>query len=175
MTAEQAKVAGRKRPVAPPKDSVSRARGRKTGQTDTVTEQRLAIISTMMRALTFRRGKTAKELAQKWDLSLARVHELTAEASKRVRAEVLDPDHVGATVGNALETVIERALKAGDRRTVVEAARVWAQISGANAPQRHEHTGAGGGSIHVDQTVTDVSKMSDDDLLSRMKALRSKK
>ena len=58
---------------------------------------RIDHIVELMRDFAFRRGKTAKELAKEWGLSLSYVHKLTAEASKRARAYV-DADTVAAEV-----------------------------------------------------------------------------
>jgi hypothetical protein len=50
-------------------------------------EERLEHIAGLMRAGTFERGRTARELAVVWGLCRQRVRELTAEASHRVMAE----------------------------------------------------------------------------------------
>lgn len=114
-----------------------------------VTEVRIERIAQMMRTLRFRRGLTAKRLAKEWGLGLDRVHELTAEASRRVCAEVKDPTATGAKVGSTLDRLLDRAnaqLAAGGDVSpqlvvaVTNAAKAWAHLSGANAPQKLEVT-----------------------------------
>ena len=105
-------------------------------------EARIAHIADLMRGLKYRKGVTCKALAQEWDLSEQRIWELSAEASKRVRAEVTDPDRVGAKVCTVLERVLDDAVDDGDRKSAIDAAKQWAIISGAAAPQRVKHEGA---------------------------------
>jgi hypothetical protein len=88
------------------------------------------------------------------------VQEITAEASKRVRAELTDPDRVTAKVCTALEQIIDEGLDChntftervdgnGDMRivpidpssahkNVIAAANTWADIAGIKAPKRIE-------------------------------------
>ena len=105
-----------------------------------MTEARIAVIADMMRALAWRRGKSGPELAAKWNLSLTRVEHLAAEASKRVRAELLDPERVSETVSCALDTTLRKALAANDHRNVIAAAKTWAEVVGSIAPQKHQHS-----------------------------------
>lgn len=104
-----------------------------------LTEERVAHIMTMMRGLLFRTGDTVKELAKEWDLCEQRVRELTAEASRRVKAEVMNPEQVGATVGMALEKTLHRAMEEGDHRNVIAAAKTWQELAipvqGGGLPQ----------------------------------------
>ena len=93
-------------------------------------------IAARMRALTFVRGVTARELAAAWGLSTDHVERMTAEASRRVRAEKRTPDEVRDMLQAALERVISAAFAAGDLRVVVEAARALTPIVGAAAPTR---------------------------------------
>ena len=97
------------------------------GYSHAVTEERIARVMAMMRDLTFRRGETAKELAKEWDLHPQRVAEITAEASRRARAEILNPDHVTVTVGQRMEQIVT----GGEDRDAVAAGKVWAQLAGA--------------------------------------------
>lgn len=94
----------------------------------------------MMRTLTFVRGKSGKELAKAWALSEQRVAELCAIASKRVRAEIADPERVTVDVCHALEKVLREALDMGDWKSVVAAGKTWATIVGAVAPARLQVT-----------------------------------
>lgn len=110
----------------------------------TLTEQRIAHIMDMMRRWEWKRGKSAGDLATTWGLAVSTVEELSSEASKRVRAEVTDPERVSGTVGMALQRVLDEGMEAtGDakwhgRKLAVESSKAWAQIVGAMAPQRHE-------------------------------------
>ncbi len=123
-------------------------------------ECRIQRIMKMMRSLKFVTGKTVPRLAAEWGITASRVAHLSAEASKRVRAEVMNPEHVGATVGTALEDAIKSARSAKDWKTVGQLAHTWATISGAIAPKRSEHTGRNGGPI----PFVDLSKLSDEQL-----------
>ncbi len=69
------------------------------------TEIRIAYIVDLMIRLRFRRGATVRRLAAEWQLTEKRVRELTAEASKRVRAQLSDADEVAVEVlGQTLAT-----------------------------------------------------------------------
>lgn len=133
-----------------------------------LTETRLAEMCAVMRRLEWRRGESGPEYAEKWGLSEDRVRHLAAEAWRRVKAEVMDHDSVSATVGVAIERVMREALaetKApaliarGEhvfqespnvaRKVVLEAARVWSEISGAKAPSKSELTGKDGAPLTV--------------------------
>jgi hypothetical protein len=104
-------------------------------------ESRIAHIEGLMRTLTFRTGTTAKLLALKWGLSLATVEKDTAEASRRVRASVIgDREHIGASVGAALETALQNAVAEKQWRVVAQLADTWAKIAGVVAPVRTEVT-----------------------------------
>lgn len=108
-------------------------------------EARLAHICDLMRGLAWKRGKTGPELAAKWGCSLSTVEHLAAEASKRVKAEILDPDRVAVTAAQALEQVLEDALTSPvsdqfRRRDAIAAAKALAELAGAGAPQRSKVT-----------------------------------
>lgn len=107
---------------------------------ETQREGRITYICALMRNLRFTRGKTYKLLAKKWDLHPDVVKKMTAEASKRVAAEVRDPDHVTATVGSALELSIKGAVTAKDFKSVAGLAKTWADVMGVSAAARIEHT-----------------------------------
>ena len=117
-------------------------------------EARIGHIVGLMRALKFVTGKTGPQLAAKWKLSLSTVEAYTAEASRLVRASVMgDREHIGATVGAALEKAILAASAAGDHRVIAQLADTWAKISGVSAATKHEHAGKDGGPIvHFDMS-----------------------
>ena len=114
-----------------------------------LTEQRIAHIMGMMRRWEWKRGESGPVLAERWGLSVDRVKDLAAEASKRVLAEVTDPALVSGTVGMALQRVLDEGMEAtGDakwhgRKLAVESSKAWAQIVGAMAPQRVDVTSRG--------------------------------
>lgn len=134
----------------PPSDCHARAVGLKA------VADRVDYIADLMRDLQWRRGKTGKELAQVWGVSKAAVEKYAAEASRRVRAEVQDPDEVGRTVCSALSQVLQKTMAKGEYRTTVRAADTWAQIAGAKAAEKHEV------STTIEATPADASKVMKD-------------
>lgn len=104
------------------------------------TELKILEIMELMRSWQWVKRKTAQDLAAKWGVGVDWVEDLSAIASKRVRAEVTDPGEVSMTVGVALSKVLHDAMDEGDKKSVIDSAKVWAQIVGAMAPQRHEVT-----------------------------------
>jgi hypothetical protein len=112
-------------------------------------EERVEFIMSMMEAGTWRRGRTYKLLAEEWGLSKSTVGDCSAEASRRVRKHIMDPDGIAVDVGvvlsDALFDAVEDAktyrgerggLKARDQ--ILAAAKILSDVSGASAPQRHE-------------------------------------
>ena len=110
-------------------------------------EERVQYIMSLMEAGQFRRGRTYKLLADEWGLSRSTVGHDTAEASRRVRQHIMDPDGIAVDVGvvlsDALFDAVEDAktyrggregLKARDQ--IIAAAKVLADVSGATAPQK---------------------------------------
>lgn len=90
----------------------------------------------MMRDLTFRRGSTAKELAERWHLSHDEVRRITAEASRLVASEVTDRDATTADVGVVVrQLVCDPKIEPRDR---VKAAEVWSRLAGIFAAERLE-------------------------------------
>jgi hypothetical protein len=137
----------------------TKAEQRPVKQLRAITEARIEHIAGLMRALTYRTGVTSRELASEWDLGLSRVEELTAAASKRVRAEITDPDRTVAKVCTAFDRVLDDALADGDRKSVISAGKVWAEVSGASAPARMHVTG-------------DLTQLTDAQLAERKRAIR---
>jgi hypothetical protein len=105
------------------------------------TEARIQHIEAMMRNFTWRRGLTGRGLAVEWDLCEQRVGELAAEASKRIRQAIMNPEEVNAAVGAALEKALADAMTDGNLKVVAQLAKTWADISGASAPKKIEHSG----------------------------------
>lgn len=105
--------------------------------TGPITETRIAHIMGLMRAWQWKRGVTGRTLAKEWGVSEDYVSVLAAAASKRVFAEVTDPSLVSGTVGTALSKVLHDAMDDGDRKSVIESSKAWAQIAGSIV-NRHE-------------------------------------
>jgi hypothetical protein len=84
---------------------------------------------------------TAKQLADEWGVSLSSVHAAAAEASRRVKL-CTNPEWVRQRLAGALEAELFGAK--GKPREVAMVAKVYADITGAGAPQRLEHSGPDG-------------------------------
>ena len=104
---------------------------------EAITAQRIEHIAGLMRSLTFRRGKTAQRLAAEWSLSLDRVWQLTAEASRMVKAEITDPDRVTVTACGYVEWALREAKKSKDTRAIAPLAKAWAELAGTLV-KKHE-------------------------------------
>lgn len=101
-----------------------------------VVDKRVEHVADLMRRLVWQRGKTNRQLAKEWGLSVDAVNDYASHASRIVRAEVVDPDAVQETVCVALSTVMRDALEDGDRKHAISAADTWSRIAGARAPER---------------------------------------
>lgn len=99
-------------------------------------DQRVKHIEEMMRTARWERGRSNRELAAAWAVTVASVNAYAAEASRRVRAEVTDPDSVQVTICGALHTIVRDGLAEADRTAVIRAADVWSRVSGARAPDK---------------------------------------
>lgn len=120
-------------------------------------EEKVQHCMTIMRELRWIRGKTAPVLAKEWGLTVANLESISAEAWRRVKAEVTDPDATSATVCTALEKVMRDSLADDDRRNAIEASKVWAQIAGAVAPTKVQ--------------IGELEKLSDEEVEKRRLAL----
>src|SRR5215467_11450782 len=96
-------------------------------------ESRVEYVADLMRELKYRSGVTAKALEREWNLPRIAVCEITTAASRRVRAELTDPDRVMSKVSASLDWVLDNAIESGDRHALIKAAQVWAQVTGAGA------------------------------------------
>lgn len=103
-------------------------------------EGRVQHCMALMREIRWKRGVTDKELARGWGVDVMAVRQYSAEAWRRIKAEVTDPDSTASTVCMALEKVVEEASTKGlaGHRSVIEAGKAWAAIAGAGAPTRVE-------------------------------------
>lgn len=110
----------------------------------TSAQERVEYVVSLMRECAWSRGRTGPELAAAWGLAKTTVEGYASEASRRVRAELVDPDLVQVTVADALREVIEGAradvvaredVRAA-RTAIIQAGKTWADIVGASAPSR---------------------------------------
>jgi hypothetical protein len=100
-------------------------------------QRELRVLETMalMRSLQFRSGITPGELAKKWNVTLGTAHHITSEASRRVRSEVNNPEHISATLGTRIEDALldERT----ETRDLAKLGDLWARLSpGVLAPTK---------------------------------------
>jgi len=127
-----------------PKGRVGRPQG-----PDESSELRAEEIAATLRDGTYRHGATLKGFQAKWGLSEQRVHELSAMASKKVRAELTDPDRARAKGFARLEKIAEEAMldadekgnNAGHRKVAIAATEAFFKLSGLTAPTTVNVTG----------------------------------
>lgn len=129
---------------------------------------RVEEIAQTLRACTFRNGVTLKDFAAKWGLSIQRVHELSGLASKKVRAEVTDPDRVAAKGFAGMEKIADDSMAAAEddvenaathRATALRAFDTWLTKSGVAAPTQSK------------VTVTGLESLTDEQLEARKREL----
>ena len=104
------------------------------------TYRRVERIVGMMRRGEWRRGETAADLADEWNLAENSVEHLAAEASRVVAREVTDPDLVKVDVATIMLRDLERASSVADFGSVARIGDVVTRIVGARAPEKVEHT-----------------------------------
>ena len=121
-----------------PSNTITRAPGNGIAPPDR--EGRVQMCMKLMRAGKWRRGRTDRNLAAHWGIHIDTIQSYSAEAFRRVRSEITDPDSVQTTICTALEDIIHEARGKGlaGHRSIIEAGKAWAQISGAGAPTRIE-------------------------------------
>lgn len=147
-------------------------RGTPKGTTTDLTEIRVEAIAATLRNCTFKNGVTLQAFAADWGIELQRVHELSAIASKRVRAEVTDPDRVAAKGFAMLEKIADEAMTSCDAKTgdtaahralAVKATAEWIKLSGVAAPTKQQVAVTG-----------DLTALTDEQLEARAAALVAK-
>lgn len=102
-------------------------------------------IMALMRANAWVRGKTGPALARTWGVTQSAVESYSAEASRRVMAEVRDKDavtdHLGLAMSRMVDTGTDRFVSEKDTdagRVAVAAGQAWAKLVGAEAPTKLE-------------------------------------
>jgi hypothetical protein len=83
----------------------------------------------------FIRGRTPRELAAAWGLTYQALRDISAEASRRVRAE-LNGDHVAVYAAEKLERIADDVKV--EPRDRVAALKLLVEISGAAMPAKHD-------------------------------------
>jgi len=101
-------------------------------------EQRVMHMVELMLANKWKTGVTSRALAAEWGIGYQRVREMSAEASKIVRQELLA--NVSSLIVPSMADIIEGGRVGagpGDKMAAVQAARMLADIAGLTA---HEKT-----------------------------------
>jgi hypothetical protein len=91
----------------------------------------------LIRSFEYDRYATPMQLAKKWGYSVRYTRQVCAEARRVVAEEIQDRDYVTATVCEALDRVIRTNIGkpgVGHQKLVVQAAKVWSEVSGIKAP-----------------------------------------
>lgn len=127
---------------------------------EALTEARVVEVVELMLEGSFRRGSTVRELAQRWGVGEHRAREITALASKRVRAQLTDPDELAAEVVPALLKALHSATEEGDARGVAAIGAQLLEVGGLKA-KKLQVSGPNGGAIPVD---LDLSSLTDEEL-----------
>jgi hypothetical protein len=97
----------------------------------------------LMTALRWTTGETGPLLAAAWGMAATSIAEIAGEASRRIRS-AMDPATVKELVCDAMREGLAIALADRDARGLAAVAKVYADVSGASAPQKHELTGKDG-------------------------------
>ena len=98
-------------------------------------DARVEFIEGVMTALLWERGKSAKKLAAIWDTPLSTVQNYSAEASRRVTG---DADEARRDISVGARKMLREAVEAKDANGFKAVATIWAEVSGAKAPEKHQ-------------------------------------
>lgn len=98
-------------------------------------DERVELVESMMAGLIWERGKSNRELAARWGVSVGAVDEYAAEAGRRRRRALTNVDEVTETVTARMSRIVT----SGEDKDAIKAGDVWTRIVGARAPERHEH------------------------------------
>lgn len=108
---------------------------------------RVEFIADLMESLVWKRGKSAKVLAKAWNLSKSAVENYSAEASRMVTA---DRDTAARDISVICASMMAKAYRDGKAKDAAVIGKLWAEVSGANAPQKQEIT-IDAGSVNADR------------------------
>jgi len=98
-------------------------------------DARVEFIEGLMAEMLWERGKSAKKLAAIWDAPLSTVQNYSAEASRRVTG---DADEARRDITIGARKLLKQAIDGDDAQAFKQVADVWAMVSGAKAPERHQ-------------------------------------
>jgi hypothetical protein len=98
-------------------------------------EERVDFIAEVMTALKWERGKSGPPLARLWGVTEATVRDYAAEASRRVTA---DAEEVRREITVRGLGMLRAAHHDGQARDFAALGKLLADVSGANAPAKHE-------------------------------------
>lgn len=96
---------------------------------------RVEFIADLMEGLCWKRGKSAKVLAKAWNLSKSTVESYSAEASRQVTA---DRDTAARDISVICSELMKSAYLDGRTKDAAMIGKLWADVSGANAPAKQE-------------------------------------
>jgi hypothetical protein len=89
-----------------------------------------------MERLEWETGRTAPLIAVAWDLAESTIAGYSAEASRLVTGD----EHMARRdITAGCRKLFREAVDAGDKRGATAIGTLWAQVSGAKAPERQEH------------------------------------
>jgi hypothetical protein len=110
--------------------------GRHTGARAILTvEERVTHIVGMMERFEWVRGKSAPALAAEWGLAVSTVEHSAAEASRRCTG---DADEARRDITLGARRLLKSAIESDDKQGFKQVAEVWAMVSGAKAPEKHQ-------------------------------------
>lgn len=98
-------------------------------------EERIDHIVGMMERFEWVRGKSAPTLAAEWGLAVNTVEHAAAEASRRCTG---DADEARRDISVGARKLLRKAVDAEDAQAFKQVADVWAMVSGAKAPEKHQ-------------------------------------
>ncbi len=96
---------------------------------------RVEFIADLMEGLAWKRGKSAKILAKVWNLSVNSVEHYSAEASRQVTA---DRDTAAREISTICRDMMTQAFRDGKAKDAAIVGKLWADVSGANAPSKQD-------------------------------------
>lgn len=112
-------------------DTASQARARAIP----TVEERIDHIVGMMERFEWVRGKSAPVLAAEWGLATNTVEHAAAEASRRCTG---DADEARRDISVGARQLLRKAIRDEDDKAFKNVADVWAMVSGAKAPEKHQ-------------------------------------
>lgn len=97
--------------------------------------ERINHIVGMMERFEWVRGESAPDLAERWGLAVATVESYSAEASRRITG---DPDEARRDITFGARKLFKAAVDEGNAQAAKMMGELWATVSGAKAPEKHQ-------------------------------------